>query len=171
MEKVKDILLCVLLPMLVVMLFFDRCVPEQAEEQELYRDTIRTTFVDTIPYYTPTPRDSVVVRYITRRLPLAERDTFGSDINVGSKIDSAEVVIPIEQREYKDSTYHAWVSGYKVRLDSIRTFTQRDVVTIRERITEKPKRLHFGLQAGYGVGPHGAHPYIGIGVTYSLISW
>ena len=171
MDKVKNILLCVLLPMLVVMLLFDRCIEEQTEMQESYRDTIRTIFVDTIPYYTPTPRDSVVVRYITERLPKAERDTFGNDINVGSKTDSADVVIPIEQREYEDSTYHAWVSGYRVRLDSIRTYTQRDVVTIRENIKERPKRWHIGLQAGYGVGPRGVQPYIGIGVTYSIISF
>lgn len=171
MDKVKNILLCVLLPMLVVMLLFDRCIEEQVERHVSYRDTIRTTFVDTIPYYTPTPRDSVVVRYITERLPNAERDTLRGDVNVGSKTDSTDVVIPIEQREYEDSTYHAWVSGYKVRLDSIRTYTQRDVVTIRENIKEKPKRLHIGLQAGYGVGPRGVQPYIGIGVTYSIISF
>ena len=171
MDKVKNILLCVLLPMLVVMLLFDRCIEEQVERHVSYRDTIRTTFVDTIPYYTPTPRDSVVVRYITERLPKAERDTFGNDINVVSKTDSADVVIPIEQREYEDSTYHAWISGYKVRLDSIRTYTQRDVVTIRENIKERPKRWHIGLQAGYGVGPRGVQPYIGIGVTYSIISF
>ena len=171
MEKVKNVLLFVLPPMLVVMLLFDRCIEEQTEMQESYRDTIRTTFVDTIPYYIPTPRDSIVVRYITERLPKAERDTLGGDVNVASKTDSTEVVIPIEQREYEDSTYHAWVSGYLVRLDSIRTYTQRDVVTIRENIKEKPKRWHIGLQAGYGVGPRGVQPYIGIGVTYSIISF
>ena len=171
MDKVKNVLLFVLLPMLVVMLLFDRCIEEQTEMQESYRDTIKTTIIDTIPYYTPTPRDSVVVRYITERLPNAERDTISGDVNIGTKTDSTEVVIPIEQREYEDSTYHAWVSGYRVRLDSIRTYTQRDVVTIRENIKEKPKRWHIGLQAGYGVGPRGVQPYIGIGVTYSIISF
>ena len=171
MDKVKNVLLFVLLPMLVVMLLFDRCIEEQTGKQESYRDTIKTTIIDTIPYYTPTPRDSVVVRYITERLPNAERDTISGDVNIGSKTDSTEVVIPIEQREYEDSTYHAWVSGYRVRLDSIRTYTQRDVVTIRENIKEKPKRWHIGLQAGYGVGPRGVQPYIGIGVTYSIISF
>ena len=39
----------------------------------------------------------------------------------------------------------------------------------------KPKRWGIGLQAGYGVSLHNGEvfpaPYIGVGLSYSIINW
>lgn len=127
-------------------------------------DTV--TVVDTIPYRYPVPRDSAVVRYETVRLMVADtaRITITDTVRVA---DSVEVVVPITQRVYGDSTYRAYVSGYRPRLDSIFVYPRTRYVTTT--VKEKNRRWGIGLQAGYGYAPgSGMSPYIGIGVSYNL---
>ena len=81
--------------------------------------------------------------------------------------DSVAVEIPIIQREYEGEGYHAWVSGYEPRLDSISIFAKREVVTVREP-PNRPKRWGIGVFAGYGVTPHGWQPCAGISINYNL---
>lgn len=82
--------------------------------------------------------------------------------------DSVEVEIPITQKEYSDSNYRAWVSGYKPRLDSIEIYSRREMVTITRTAIQKPKRWGIGISAGYGFGKNGWGPYIGVGINYNL---
>lgn len=149
------------------------CVQQcnRMREQPTEPQVETVTYIDTIPYYIPVARDSVVVRYATDRLPVAGVSPGVSpDIHVATKADSVEVVIPITQKEYCDSTYHAWVSGYDVKLDSIKTFNVHTVTTVTPPPI-KPKRWHIGVTAGYGFTPKGAQPYIGVGLSYSLYSF
>lgn len=44
--------------------------------------------------------------------------------------------IPIEQVEYKDSLYEAWISGYMPALDSIKVFNKTTYVERKEIITK-----------------------------------
>lgn len=134
-------------------------------------ETTTVTRYDTIPYYTPVARDSVVVRYETHRLPVAnsERDTI-RDTDTITVVDSVEVIVPITQKEYQDSTYHLWISGYAPRLDSIYTYTRHDYTTVNLPPV-KPKHWHIGVTAGYGYGTKGFQPYIGLGITYSIFSF
>lgn len=129
-----------------------------------YTDTV--TVIDTIPYRYPVPRDSAVVRYETVRLMVADtaRITITDTVRVA---DSVEVVVPITQRVYSDSTYRAYVSGYRPRLDSIFVYPRTSYITTT--VKEKPKRWGIGLQAGYGYSPgNSMSPYLGIGVSYNL---
>lgn len=148
----------------------------------VYTDTL--TVVDTIPYYKPVPRDSVVIRYVTQTLPVVDdvpkttendRKTTESVLNSRDSVenfsksvpDSATVEIPITQKVYRDSSYTAYVSGFRPNLDSIMIYAPVRTV----RIKDKPKRWGIGVQVGYGVTvtkqPQFA-PYIGIGVSYNL---
>ncbi|UWG05592.1 MAG: hypothetical protein [Bacteriophage sp.] len=143
--------------------------------RESVRDTVRDTYIDTIPFYKPVPRDSIVIRYVTERLPIsAEKkpvrtDSVETSINSQACFDSVSVQIPITQKVYEDSTYKAYVSGYRPNLDSLFVYPKREIITIRE--TTKPKRWSIGIQAGYGItlrqNPQFV-PYIGVGVTYSF---
>jgi hypothetical protein len=127
---------------------------------------MRVTVVDTVTYTLPVARDSVVVRYMTKKLPIVH-DTVHPIC-----IDSADVNIPITQKQYCDSTYTAWVSGYEPSLDSIRVYKNREVVTINKVKKEPPYRFVFTLNVGYGITPqNGLQPYIGIGVGYKLFSF
>lgn len=167
MSKATKIIFGISIVALLVTLFLNtyRCTDKAVE---VHRDTIRTIFVDTIPYYKPIPKDSVVVRYITERLPVVD----SSVDKVDSSVDSVAVEIPITQKVYEDSAYTAWVSGYQPSLDSLILYPKREVVTIVER--EKPKRWSIGVTAGYGITMQGSpqfEPFIGIGLTYNLWSF
>ena len=133
---------------------------------EIVRDTVE--FVDTIPYYHPVPKDSVVIRYETVKLPI-KKDTCDSKIDTcTTSPDSIEVEIPITQKEYGDSLYRAWISGYNAKLDSIEIYNRTKVITEHIFIQPKRKRWGLGLQAGYGY-PNGW--YVGVGVSCNLWQW
>lgn len=140
--------------------------PKQGETKS---DTIKVTLIDTVPYYKPVPKDSLVVKYITERLPIANDTTQDHIADASNMVDSIEVQLPIEQKRYADSTYTAYVSGYKPRLDSIFIYPRQEVLTVTKR--EKNKRWSIGIHAGYGAvlkGEPQLSPYIGIGVSYSF---
>ena len=156
-----------------------------------------TMYVDTLVYYRPVPKDSAVVRYVTRWLALAEKpdtdvsgtvaekpDTDvsgtvadGPDTDVSGTVasnmppDSVRVIVPITQKLYEGDGYRVYVSGYEVNLDSVYVFQRTAVV--HERSCKPPNKWHIGITGGYGYGfkSKQAEPYIGIGITYSIISF
>ena len=89
--------------------------------------------------------------------------------------DTVLVYLPIEQRQYSDPRYTAWVSGYRPQLDSIQIYQTTEYITKEIKTVTKPKRWGIGLQAGYGVSLHKGQvfpdPYIGVGLSYSIFSW
>ena len=153
-------------------------------------DTTRVTVVDTVPYLLPVAVDSVVVRYELAKLPIDKgdkpyyaslsltkpRDTIltGNYAHKSAENipDSVQVELPITQKRYGDSTYTAWVSGYKARLDSIYVYPRHETITITNTIRQKPRRWGLGVSAGYGYAPgKGMVPWVGVGVNYTLISF
>lgn len=89
--------------------------------------------------------------------------------------DTVKIVaeIPVTQKEYSDdSTYTAWVSGYKPNLDSIDIY--KKTVYIDHTIT-KTKRQKFVVGPQVGVGYDVKHnnfaPTIGVGITYNLFGF
>lgn len=128
-------------------------------------ETTKTVTTDTVAYRMPVPIDSTVIRYDTIRLP-AIRDTIRDSLLFTDTLfhDSVNVTIPIAQKEYKDSLYDAWVSGWNPRLDSIRVYSK----TILETTTNRTSRWGIGISAGYGIGTKGLSPYIGVGVVYRI---
>lgn len=138
--------------------------------------TVRTvTVYDTIPYYYPVVRDSVVIRYETYRVAMAGDKSPGLEQKEVSSEeadirDSAIVELPVIQRHYADSIYEAWISGpVDPRLDSLRVFAPTTVITRSE--WKPPKRWHLGVTAGFAVTPKGVQPYLGAGITYSFKSF
>ena len=89
--------------------------------------------------------------------------------------DTVFVHLPIEQRQYSDPRYTAWVSGYRPQLDSIHIYQTTEYITKEIKMVTKPKRWGLGLQAGYGIALHNGQvftaPYIGVGLSYSIFSW
>ena len=142
------------------------------QEPKSHKTTEITNDIIPVLIDTPIPKDSVVLRYETVKVPVF--DTI-QPLNADTLItDSITVEIPITQKVYEDSVYQAWVSGYKPSLDSIKVF--QPVTTITHTITNteihyKTKRWGIGVQAGIGVTPNKVEPYIGIGVTYNIMLW
>lgn len=126
-------------------------------------------YFDTIPYFLPVPKDSLVIKYITVMLPVPPDTTQDSLIMPPSQ-DSATVQIPITQKHYETTDYRAYVSGYRPSLDSIFVTRRTEQVVIRQQ----PKKWNIGVQAGYGLSLQQQPtftPFIGIGITYNLFSF
>lgn len=153
------------------------------------RDT--SIYVDTIPYYKPVPKDSTVIKYVIRMLSVKGRDNITTNktdtilegiyaqkdgeiippLCASIDSDSAAVAIPITQKIYDGDDYRAYVSGYEPQLDSIFVFPKTTV--IHKHIYKPPNKWHIGITGGYGYGfkSKQAEPYIGIGITYSIINF
>lgn len=181
-KLVERILASALIIGLLVSIFFN--VRSCADKRSLQTtsDTVRVTIIDTIKV-APRVKDSVVVRYIVEKLPIAKDtsklpvikpDTSTHLINGESKKDSAEVIIPIEQRVYEDSLYKAYVSGYKPSLDSLFIYPRKETITIANKTYHKPRRFGIGVQVGYGamIGEQTRFaPYIGVGISYNFLTF
>ncbi len=125
--------------------------------------------IDTLRIIAPTAVDSAVVRTVTAKLAVSRRQKAAAAIpptqpSAPEPVDSVEAEMPIVSKEYGDSTYRAWVSGYMPALDSIRIYQ-------RMPPAPKPRRWHLGVSAGVAATGRGVSPYVGIGITYSFISF
>lgn len=158
-----------LLLVLATCVYLVHCLKQCGQSSPEQPTETTVTVYDTIPYFVPIARDSVVVRYETRRLPVDTTANVGREDNFITKNDSADVIIPITQKEYQDSTYHVWISGYSANLDSIHTFTRHDYSTVT--LPPKLKRWHLGITVGMAITPKGLQPYLGAGLTYSFKSF
>lgn len=160
------------LPWILVILLAVVCVvawfrPYEPLSVDMRLDT--TDYVDTIPFYYPVPRESIVVRYETVKLPIKKDTCSTKGDTCAFLVDSVQVEIPITSKVYEDSLYHLWVSGYNVRLDSINVYSR--LREIRIPIPAKKKRWGLGLQIGYGFYPGQSGFYVGVGVSYNLWQW
>lgn len=174
METVKDkvvlALILLWLPIVGVAVFLiTRAVYGHIDEKVtvrsdtiVMRDTIRVTMpAEVLTEYVEHVKEKPV---IVRDTEVVERDPQV----VYVRGDSVE--IPIVQKRYADSTYTAWVSGYKPSLDSIevyrKTEVQRETITLRK----KAPRWGIGFSAGYGFGTtnKGFEPFVGIGLYYRI---
>ena len=167
MSSVRDILLTVVtvLALTAGAFFMGRCTaPEPPMTGETVRvDTlyVRDTITREMPVYTRVyVRDSI---YVPIRDTLHRTDT---------------VWLPREVKVYEDERYRAEVSGYQPSLDRIDIFVKDKIVTQDKTqivTVKRNARWGIGLQAGYGAtyydgGVH-AFPYIGVGVSWNLITW
>lgn len=84
------------------------------------------------------------------------------------KTDTVEIALPFVQREYRDSNYNAWVSGYEPALDSIQVFPR--TMTVKERVTVKERSRRWGVFGGVGIGVSDRiTPCVGVGIGYRIL--
>lgn len=140
-------------------------------EEEVKRDTV--VVHDTIVEIEPISVSIVATEIVNRKLPVAKPDTiFINTPNFATLPDSIDVEIPITQAEYASNDYKLWISGYEPRLDSIHLYQQKEIVTIEKMVSKyKNKHWHIGPTIGYGYTPKGFEPFIGVSLTYSIISF
>lgn len=122
--------------------------------------TVRDTIIEKQPVYVTNTRVDTMLVAVT--------DTVSVNDTVYVRIDR-------EQKHYEGKDYEAWVSGYRPALDSIYVFPETKYITEEIIPTSKPKRWGIGVQVGYGMSlPDGRPvfaPYVGVGISYSLIRW
>ena len=105
--------------------------------------------------------------YVTRRtvdsVLIPVTDTF-------RVTDTLYVVLEREQVTWEDSLSRVYASGIRPQVDSVIHYRDRMVIT-RETVIKTHSRWGVGIQGGVGVGKDGLTPYLGVGVSYNLITF
>lgn len=125
---------------------------------------------DTMFIARPVPTNVTRTEFRTLRLPVmlfAPADTVWRERVV---VDSVEVAVSMERRMYEDSTYRAQVSGPAIgglhpSLDWVEVYNRTTT------IAKRPTRWGIGVQMGYGMSREGVSPYVGVGLSYNLITF
>ena len=155
--------------------FIGKGIYEPTYDEKVARDTVIVH--DTVPDINPTPKDSATIRYITRYLPIAKRDTSSRVADHFREVtkmirDTVEVEIPITSKHYQSKDYDAWVSGYEPSLDSIKVYkeTQYITETITKTVKDKGKHLFLDVGAGceYQFNTKAAMPFAELGARVKL---
>ena len=161
-------------------------------------DVVRTDTIvkfDTICIAEPVATDSVVIRYVTRLLAVADKhdnnmfgtvadepyansqgtvaigvDTLVNDVVANNMPpDSARVIIPITQKTYETDEYKAWVSGYEPELDSINIYRRTETVTNTLYLDKKRRRWGGMVGVGAGISHKGTvTPMVGVMIGYKI---
>ena len=86
--------------------------------------------------------------------------------------DSVYIYMDREKITWRDSLCEVYASGIMASVDSVRHFQEYKYITIETQVPIKVKN-HWGLgvNAGYGFGEGGLTPYIGVGISYNILSW
>ena len=86
--------------------------------------------------------------------------------------DSVYIYMDREKITWRDSLCEVYASGIMTSVDSVRHFQEYKYITIETQVPVKVKN-HWGLgvNAGYGVGKGGLTPYVGVGISYNILSW
>lgn len=121
---------------------------------------------------TLTIRDSITqkrpvseVRRVIKRVPVPVTDTLIVH-------DTLYVYLEREQVEWSDSLATVWASGIQPRVDSVRHYTQKQIITQQVAVpVPVRRRWGIGVQAGYGASRDGLTPYVGVGVTYNIVTF
>lgn len=178
--EIAGILALVVLGWICGTFFPARCLygPERWQER---RDTTYfydTTFVDKPVPVEVTPKGYELVPVgtmdrVTGQIRALE-DSLEKKPRIVRKDSLIYIEVPMEQKHFTDSTtYDAWVSGYKPRLDSLRIFSASMQIDVTKTPPPAPpKRFGFGIQGGIGIQydmthkQFGAGPYLGIGIDW-----
>ena len=135
----------------------------RAPEPELIVQTDTLRIRDTLLIEKPVP---VEVRVVDTML-VAVADTIRLS-------DTVYLRLPREIKQYEDSLFRAQVSGYRPALDWIEVYPQTVYLTKVVK-TRGVRRWGIGLQAGYGAYAAGGQvrlaPYLGVGISYDIMSW
>lgn len=123
----------------------ERVVYDTIIHEKVKIDTMWRTRVEKV-YLTEVRRDTVMVR------------------------DTVLVEVPIYNYVAQDSSYRVEVEGFNVNFKSVEVYP-RTVYRTQENVAKTSNKWGLGVQAGYGVSKQGLSPYIGVGVSYNIITW
>ena len=129
------------------------------------------TTVDTVVHYKPLPTATTTTEVRTISMPrllFAPADTVHTT-TVIVKGDSVQLQVPIERRQYRDSSYYAVVSGAVVgdihpTLESIETYSRNTVQTIEIH----PPKVRPYVSGAFGKQSVGAGAGIVIGNKHAI---
>lgn len=169
MENLKRfvaVCFCILIVCMTVQFVqIHKLIKQTKTEIVAVHDTIVKTRVDSIFYEKP----------IYIKQTVFKRDTV--QVWRPYEHDSVYIELPYISKEYRDSTYSAWVSGYQdVNLDSIRVYQKNIFTEINNtKYVTKYKNRPFGISIGlggtYSPVSNKIEPGIFLGITYTIKSF
>lgn len=169
MDKFIKTLFIVLFALLFISFGFNVYYVVKDKDAEIKEKITTVTKIDTIMDTVLVVKKEKVIKVI--------RDTLVNVEFIRDTVDTAKVVadIPIVQKEYSDdSTYTAWVSGYRPSLDSINIY-RKNISTNKETVIKKKDIHRFGIgpvvYGGYNFGTKKLDYGVGIGVSYHIWEW
>ena len=92
------------------------------------------------------------------------------------KHDTLYVYLEREQIQWQDSLCRVYASGINPQVDSVTHFVQETIINREISVpVEVKSRWGLGIQVGYGAGINGKQvyltPYVGVGISYNILSW
>lgn len=169
MDKFIKTLFIVLFALLFISFGFNVYYVVKDKDVDIKEKITTVTKIDTIMDTVLVVKKEKVIKVI--------RDTLVNVEFIRDTVDTAKVVadIPIVQKEYSDdSTYTAWVSGYRPSLDSINIY-RKNISTNKETVIKKKDIHRFGIgpvvYGGYSFGTKKLDYGVGIGVSYHILEW
>ena len=168
---------------LAAALLLNRHTSRNARPPEILTLTDTLIIRDTVHIALPVPQTTDTVGTVTIPVPVPpDRHTGTNSTDTIRITDTVYIRLPIEQRYYTGPLYEAWISGHRPRIDSLRIRTEALRLATATTITHaattvpqpRPERWGIGIHLGYGMtlAPQPQlRPYIGIGISYNLITF
>ena len=137
-----------------------RCPREsQGEPVTIKVDTL--VIRDTIVSYKP--------KWMTKRVVDSIPYPVGDTIRLR---DTLWMYLEKEQVTWEDSLSRVYASGIDPHVDSVIHFTQDQIITKEIPVIQvKKTRWGIGFQGGVTADKDGVIPYVGVGVSYNILSW
>lgn len=161
---VKDIYRLLGLVLLIVIwaglgFFFGRYGFREAPETQIVTRVDTLVIRDTVTVSEPIS----VTRWRVDSVAFPVRDTVRVQ-------DTLFVYLERERVRWKDEYCEVFASGVQPSVDSVRHYISERVIlkTVPEKVRS---RWGIGVQAGYGASRQGLSPYIGVGVSYNILTW
>lgn len=171
-------IILVALVMIVVSFFVGRCT----KQDKPIPPSIIEVHIDSVSHFNVAPVKIKPVKTITAYLPIAlpdeEDDEPMDTIDYpydNPPVDSVAVEIPIsEYVAEKDSLYRVIAEGYAVEFKEITVYPKTTIITNTVEI-KKPTHWGLGVHAGYGATLNNntvqLSPYVGVGISYNILTW
>lgn len=145
----------------LMLLWGDRICPRNGHTETLTPKVDTLVIHDTIKVTEP--------KYITRRVIDSVLVPVTDTIRMK---DTLFVFLERAQIRWEDSLAVVYASGINPKVDSVIHFTQNLIITKEIPVIQvKKSRWGIGFQAGVGTGKDGLTPYVGVGLSYNLLSW
>lgn len=86
--------------------------------------------------------------------------------------DTLYVILERQQVTWEDSLSRVYASGVDPQVDSVLHFIEERVITRHIPIIQVRKtRWGVGIQAGATADKNGVIPYVGVGLSYNILTW
>lgn len=86
--------------------------------------------------------------------------------------DTLYVYLEREHIRWDDDYCSVWASGIRPQIDSVAHYINERII-YHDRVVpvKTPSRWGLGIHAGMGASKDGLTPYVGVGISYNLLSW